>query len=177
MKNFPIPKRSEVSPENQVIFDKLAQMAGHVPNLYAIFAHSEYALGNYLAFQNGKSSLKASEREVINLVVSQYNLCIYCLSAHTALAKKIGFSDEQILDIRKAGISFDPKLDALAKLVKGIIENKGRAPQQLIDNFYGAGYTNGALVETLSVIGDKMISNYLHALTELPVDFPSAPEL
>jgi hypothetical protein len=27
------------------------------------------------------------------------------------------------------------------------------------------------------VIGDKIITNYLHALTQVPVDFPAAPAL
>jgi uncharacterized peroxidase-related enzyme len=177
MKNFPIPQREDVSPANQIIFDNLKKMVGHVPNLFAIFAHSEHALGNYLTFQNGKSSIKAKEREVINLVVSQYNHCIYCLAAHTTIAKLNGFTDEQVLEIRQAEISFDAKLDALAKLVKSIVEHKGHAEQKLLDNFYNAGYTHGTLVEAVSVIGDKMISNYLHALTEVPVDWPAAPEL
>lgn len=70
---------------------------------------------------------------------------------------------------------FYGKLDALAKLVKGIAAtNKGHVDQQLIDTFNDRGYSRGALVDTVSVIGDKTISNYLHAL-EVPVDFPAAP--
>lgn len=177
MKNFPIPTREEVTPANQVIFDNLKKMAGRVPNLFAVFAHSDHALGTYMNFQNARTSVKAKEREVINLVVSQYNRCEYCLAAHTALAKMNGFSDEQVLEIRKAEISFDPKLGALAKLVKSIVENKGHAPEGIIDDFYKAGYTHGTLMETILVIGDKIISNYVYALTNVPVDWPAAPAL
>jgi len=177
MKNFPIPTTEQVSPANQALFGNLQKLVGFVPNLFATFAHSENALGNYLALQNAKTSLKAKEREVVNLVVSQYNHCVYCLSAHTAIAKMNGFSDSQILEIRKAEISFDPKLDALAKLVKGIVENKGHAPSELTDIFFASGYSNGSLVDVVVLIGDKIITNYLHALTEVPVDWPLAPEL
>lgn len=177
MKDFPVPTREQVSPANQVIFDNLTKMAGQVPNLYATFAHSENALGNYLTLQNGKSSLRGKEREVINLVVSQVNDCLYCLSAHTAIAKKQGFTDDQVLEIRRAEITFDPKLDALAKLVKGITENKGHASQLQIDNFYAAGYNEGSLADVVMVIGDKIITNYMFALTAVPVDFPVAPAL
>ncbi|GAA4305793.1 carboxymuconolactone decarboxylase family protein [Compostibacter hankyongensis] len=177
MKNFPVPQRDQVSPSNQAIFDNLNKMVGFVPNLFAVYAHSENALGNYLAFQNGKTSLKAKEREVINLVVSQYNHCVYCLAAHTAIAKMNGFSEEQILEIRRAAITFDPRLAALAGLVKGIVENQGHASQELLDSFYSVGYTHGSLVDVVMVIGDKMISNYLHALTDIPVDWPAAPAL
>lgn len=177
MKTFPIPTKDQVSPANQLIFDNLTKMAGNVPNLYAVFAHSENALSNYLALQNGKSSLKAKEREVINLVVSQVNNCLYCLSAHTAIAKMQGFTDDQVLEIRRANITFAPKLDALAKLVKSITENKGHAEQQSIENFFAAGYNEGNLVDVVMVVGDKIITNYMFALTAVPIDFPIAPEL
>ena len=83
MKKFSILGREQVSPVNQVLFDKLEKLAGHVPNLYSVFAYSENALGNYLALQSGKSSLRGREKEVVNLVVSEINGCEYCLAAHT----------------------------------------------------------------------------------------------
>ncbi|MBO9673363.1 MAG: carboxymuconolactone decarboxylase family protein [Sphingobacteriaceae bacterium] len=152
-------------------------MVGFVPNLYAIFGHSESALGDYLALQNRKSSIRAKEREVINLVVSQVNECSYCLSAHTQFAKMNGFTDEQILDIRRANIGFDAKLDALAKLVKAAIENRGHVKAEVLENFFAAGYTEASLVDVTLIIGDKIITNYLHALTDIPVDWPLAPAL
>jgi len=94
MTHFTVPTRSEVSPANQGIFDNLQKGLGFVPNLYATFALSETALGDYLAFQNRKSTLRAKERELINLVVSEVNDCLYCLSAHTVLGKMNGFSED-----------------------------------------------------------------------------------
>ena len=72
---YTIPARNEVSATNQAIFDNLNKAIGFTPNLYAYFAKSETALGDYLAFQNRKSTLRAKEREVINLVTSQINGC------------------------------------------------------------------------------------------------------
>jgi AhpD family alkylhydroperoxidase len=174
MKKFSILGREQVSPVNQVLFDKLEKLAGHVPNLYSVFAYSENALGNYLALQSGKSSLRGREKEVVNLVVSEINGCEYCLAAHTGLAKMQGFTDEQILEIRRASISFDTKLDALARLVKSITENKGHADEALVDKFYAAGYDQGSLVDVVIAIGDKIITNYLYALTGIPIDYPMA---
>lgn len=172
-----MPTRETVSANNQNLFDNLNKMVGFVPNLYAAFARSEHALGNYLTLQSGKSSLRAKDREVINLVVSQVNECVYCLSAHTAIAKTQGFTDEQIIEIRKADISFDPKLAALARLVKSISENRGHADAALLEAFYAAGYDEANLVDTVMVIGDKVITNYIYALTEVPVDWPAVPAL
>jgi len=177
MKTFQVPTKEQVSPANQDLFDKLTKMAGHVPNLFAVFAHSENALGNYLTLGSGKTSLRAKEREVINLVVSQVNGCQYCLSAHTAIGKMQGFTDDQVLEVRRANITFDPKLDALAKLVKSIAENKGHADPQLVENFYAAGYNEGNLMDVVVAVGDKIITNYAFALTAVPIDYPIAPEL
>lgn len=177
MKTFTIPTAATVSPANQAIFANLQKGLGMVPNLYATLAHSEHALGNYLALQNGKSSLNAKEREVINLVVSQVNECAYCLAAHTALGGMVGFTPEQIIAIRQGGAPFDAKLDALARLVKSSAESRGHADAALLAAFFSAGYTDGQLVDTVMVIGDKIITNYLHALTQVPIDFPAAPAL
>lgn len=177
MSTFSVPTRSEVSATNQAIFDNLEKNLGFVPNLYATFAYSDTALKDYLALQNRKSSLKAKEREVINLVVSQINECQYCLAAHTALGKMNGFSDEQILEIREGSAAFDAKLDALAKFVKDTASNRGNANPESVEALFAAGYDKGNLVDILVVIGDKIISNYLHRITQIPVDFPAAPAL
>jgi len=177
MKAFAPLTREQVSPANQAIFDTLKKNLGMVPNLYAAMAHSENGLGNYITFQSGKSSLRGKEREAINLVVSQVNGCTYCLSAHTVLGKMHGLTDEQVIEIRKGSAPFDHKLDALVKLVKSITEKKGHADPELVDNFYAAGYNDGSLVDAIIIIGDKVIMNYLHNLTNIPVDFPLAPSL
>jgi len=79
--------------------------------------------------------------------------CRYCQSAHTALGKMNGFSDEQILEIRGGSAAFDAKLDALAKFTKSVVENRGNATLTAKDAFFAAN------------------------LTGFAIDFPLAPEL
>lgn len=177
MSQINVPTRSEVSAGNQAIFDQLKAKLGMVPNLYATLAHSEHALGNYLAFQNGQSSIQGKAREVVNLVVSQVNECDYCLAAHTVIGGMVGLKSEQVLEIRAGRASFDAKLDALAKLTRSIAINRGRADQELVDAFFAAGWTKANLVDAILVVGDKTVTNYLHATTKVPVDFPAAPKL
>ena len=171
---FTVPAKSDVSPVNQGIFDQLHKNLGFVPNLYAYFAKSETALGDYLAFQNRKSSLKAKEREVINLVTSQINGCRYCQSAHTVLGKMNGFTEAQILEIRKGTAGFDSKLDALVKFTASAVENRGRASEESKEAFFAAGYSEVNMIDAMIVVGDKIISNYIHNLTEFEIDFPVA---
>jgi AhpD family alkylhydroperoxidase len=176
-KTFSVPTRDEVTANNQMIFDKLKKGLGFVPNLYAYFGKHETALGDYLTLQNCKSSLKAKEREVINLVTSQVNGCRYCQSAHTVLGKMNGFSDEQIIELRKGSASFDSKLDALARFTTSVVKNNGRASIDAKENFFAAGYNEANMIDVIIVIGDKIISNYIHNLTDVEIDFPLADEI
>ncbi len=172
MSTFNVPKREEVSTANQAIFDNLEKSVGFVPNLFATYAHSENALSNYLALQNAKTSLKAKEKEVVNLAVSEVNGCVYCLSAHTAIGKMHGFSETEILELRQGRASFDTKLDALARLARNSTENRGATDEAVLENFFNAGWTKENLIDTIVLVGDKTISNYLHKTTQVPVDFP-----
>ncbi|GAB5400995.1 MAG: carboxymuconolactone decarboxylase family protein [Aureisphaera sp.] len=177
MSTFNVPTREDVSENNQVIFDSLKGKLGFVPNLYATYAYSDTALENYLNFSGSKTSLTAKEREVVNLAVSQENNCLYCLSAHTAIGKMNGFTDEQILELRTGRASFDNKLDALARLSQNLTENRGHADQVVVDNFLNAGYSKGNLIDAIVQVGEKTISNYIHSTTQIPVDFPVAQPL
>lgn len=177
MATFNVPQRSEVNEVNQGIFDNLEKQLGFVPNLYATYALSNNALNNYLSFAGSKTSLNNKEKEVVNLAVSEVNGCSYCLAAHTAIAQMNGFTEEQILELRAGKATFQSSYNALADLAKNITENRGKADQAVVDAFLAAGYTQENLVDTIVLVGDKTISNYLHNTTQVPVDFPAVAPL
>jgi AhpD family alkylhydroperoxidase len=176
MTTFKVPAREEVAPANQIHFDALKNALGMVPNLYATIAYSQNGLGRYLAYQGAKTSLSNKEKEAVNLVVSEVNGCLYCQSAHTVLGKMNGFSEDEILHLR-SGHATENKLNALVILAKDITQNKGRAAAENLDAFFAAGYTNENLVDLILQVSEKIAMNYLHNLTQIPVDFPLAAPL
>lgn len=173
---FKVPTRNEVAPTNQEIFDSLNKALGFVPNLYATIGYSENGLKRFLDYQNAKTSLSNKEKEAVNLVVSQVNGCVYCQSAHTVIGKMNGFSDTEVLNLRKAK-SENPKLDALVKLAADLTANRGVASDENVEAFFAQGYTNENLVDLILQISDKTAMNYLHNLTKVPVDFPIAESI
>jgi alkylhydroperoxidase family enzyme len=88
-----------------------------------------------------------------------------------------GFTDEQVLEIRSGRATFDPKLDALARFTLEVTAQKGRVGHETLENFLAAGYTQGSIVDVTIAVADKIVMNYLHNLTQIPIDFPVAPEL
>ncbi len=170
--------REQASPAVQPIFDLLKSKVGMVPNLYATIANSPNTLPAYLAFDEalGKGVFTAKERQSIFLIVSQINGCHYCQSAHTALGKMNGFTEEETIQLRTATIG-DEKLRALTLLAAEITGTHGKPSQKSLDAFKTAGYGNDALVELVAHIGYKTVANYLHNIAQFPIDFPVAKEL
>ena len=177
MRPFEVPARDDVTEQNQQIFDDLKSKVGFVPNIYATYAYSRHALGRYLAFANAKTSLSSKEKEVVNLVTSEVNGCTYCQAAHTQIGKMNGFTDEQILELRDGRASFDVKLDALARLAGEIAEKRGNVSEDVLADFFGAGYDRENLIDVIVNVGEKATTNFLHNVTQIPIDFPVAPEL
>jgi uncharacterized peroxidase-related enzyme len=177
MSNFNVPTREEVSENNQAIFDNLQKAVGFVPNIYAGMGHSKNALGSYLQFSGAASSLTKKEKEVVDLAVSQLNGCRYCQAAHTATAKMNGFTDDQIIELRKGGASWDNKINILAQTAQRITATKGQIGAEALDAFHTAGYTKENLVDLIMAIGIITVTNLFHNVTEVPIDFPIAVEL
>jgi AhpD family alkylhydroperoxidase len=172
MNDFLISNEQNVSEKNQRIFEELKGMFGKVPNILAAFTSSENGLENYFNYLTQNNSLTYREREVVNLVVSQVNQCPYCLSFHSAVAERIGFSDEQILDIRANNIQFDKDLKAIAALAHNIALTKGHIAGSVLLDFYEAGYDQGHLVDVVLAVGNITTLNLLYAITNVPIDFP-----
>lgn len=178
MKTIQVPTHTQVSSQNQAIFDNLKQQIGKVPNLYATLALSDVALKANLDFAGAfeKSDFTNKEAQAVYLAVSEVNQCTYCLAAHTALAQMNGFTEDETFLLRAATIE-DVKLKALTQLAKSISENKGRPTEELVDNFFKAGYNEAALINLIGLVSAKIFSNFVHNTTKIPVDFPAAKPL
>ena len=108
-------------------------MLGEVINL------GEKLRKGILSFDDSLNRGTFSKREVqaIDLVTAQENGCQYCLAAHTTIAKKLGFSEEETFQIRTATID-DPTLNALTGLAKEILTTKGYPYDYHIEKFFSA---------------------------------------
>lgn len=173
-----LPTQAQLKPASRQILDEVSAKLGMVPNLYSYIARSPNALKSYLDFQQAQArgTFKAREREAVFLAVSEANGCEYCRAAHTALAKMNGFTEEETLQLR-AGNHADRRLRALTRLASAITTQRGRVDTALIKEFFVAGYDETALVDLVTLVADKTLSNYLHNMAGFQVDFPAAQPL
>jgi hypothetical protein len=137
-----------------MIFDQLQKGFGSVPNLYATREYPEHALGNYLALQNGKSSLNGKAREVINLVVSEVNRCQYWLAVRDDRQKDRPHRRTDPRDPQR-----ESELRCEARCAGASCARYGRQPRSrgrcVGRAFFVAGWTKASLVDAIVVIDDK----------------------
>jgi len=88
-----------------------------------------------------------------------------------------GFNDEQIIELRKGGASWDAKLDILARMSKSIADNRGKVGDELKAEFFNAGYKKENFVDLVIAAGIINITNTFHNLTQVEIDFPVATEI
>ena len=173
VKPIAVPTREQVDAISQGVFDQLKGQLGMVPNLYATIGYSSNALTSFLAFSGnaGKGVFSNKEIEAIKLAVSEANDCVYCKSAHTAIAKMNGFTEEETVQLRKGTIA-DEKLNVLSTLAAAVATKAGHVEATDRDKFFALGYDEAALVEFVAVVASVTFTNYVHAITQVPVDFP-----
>ncbi|MBU0468272.1 MAG: carboxymuconolactone decarboxylase family protein [Candidatus Omnitrophica bacterium] len=169
----------EQAPEkSKPLFEAIKGKFGKIPNIFALMAYSPATLEAFLSYKEllSKGELSSQEQEAVSLVVAQQNKCDYCLAAHSAIAKTLGISDEEILRNRKCDSS-DQKIKALLALSRNIVATNGFPSDGNIDAFIEAGYSKSALVELVGFVALNIFTNYLNHVVKTPIDFPEAQAL
>lgn len=146
---------------------------GMVPNIYAAMAHSPAALGAKLAFDEAfsKSELSPAVKEQLALAIAGANNCDYCASAHTAIGKGAGLSEDEITN-NIAGNASDPRVQAILNLAKSIVNNRGNISDDELSDARNAGVTEGELVEIVAVVAINIYTNYFNHIAATSIDFP-----
>jgi uncharacterized peroxidase-related enzyme len=168
----------EANENSQAIFKAVKSKIGMVPNLYATMGVSDKLLGGFLSFTETLKSgeLSAKEYEAIALATSQANGCAYCLSAHTAIGKMNGFTEEETLELRDNSIE-DPKLNALVTLTSELVNLKGHPTETTVVNFFEAGYNKAAFAEVMAITALTTITNNVYQNGGFEIDFPKAQNI
>ena len=71
---------------------KAVQLAnGFIPNLIGVLANAPTALETYrtVGAINGRNSLTATEREVVQITAAVVNGCDFCVASHSKIALKV----------------------------------------------------------------------------------------
>lgn len=157
------------------LLDAVKGKLGLVPNMTRAMANSPAVLEAYLGFSGAlsKGSLTAKNREQIALAIGQANECDYCLAAHSTIGKMVGLTPDQILDSRR-GTAIDPKIDALIRFARKLVDERGRVSDAAIAEVRAEGWDDGAIAEVVANVALNIFTNYFNHVAETDIDFSRA---
>jgi uncharacterized peroxidase-related enzyme len=146
---------------------------GIVPNMTRAMANSPAVLEGYLGLSGALAggALEPQIREELALVTAENNGCDYCLSAHTALGKMAGLSEQQILSSRE-GRGTTERATAALTFAKQILGGKGHVNDGDLRAARAAGFTDGEIAEIIAHVALNVLTNYFNTVTQVDIDFP-----
>lgn len=162
--------------EQKALFDAIQNQLGMVPNFLRVFAHSPDALQAFLGLHHiaNNGVLDAVTRERIALTLAQQNECEYCLSAHTAIARKTGLNGTEI-EANRAGSSQDAKAAVAVKFARALVEHKGEITTSELQSMRDVGFSEAEIVEVITHVGMNLLTNILGKASRVSIDFPKVP--
>ncbi len=160
---------------------QVKQAWGFVPKLQASLAESPVALKGYDDLFNliaAEATLTAAEQQVVYQAINVYHGCEYCTAGHTFLSRQAGVPEDVIAALRGREQIADARLEALRIFAETVARERGFAGDDAVDAFVAAGFTKAQVLEVVTIIATKVISNYTNHLTHTPLeDFMSDPAL
>lgn len=172
----------ETAPEaSRALLEATRKAWGFVPTLQGTLAESPVALQAYTTLFDlvGQSTLTPVEQQIAFLAVSVLHGCEYCVAGHTYLARSVGVPEAAVQAMRRhRPLVESARLQALRSFCEAVVRERGFAGDAAVDAFIAAGYTRRNLLEVVTIIATKTISNYTNHLTHTPKEsFMADPAL
>jgi uncharacterized peroxidase-related enzyme len=166
------------SGESKSLLDAVQAKMGVTPNFIRVLANSPKALEGFLGLYGalGDAQLSKATQERIALAVAEGNGCQYCVSAHTAIGRHAGLTNEEMA-LNRRGSSSDVKAAATVAFAKTLNDNLGEVTTAEFDAARSAGLSDGEIVEVIAVVALNIFTNILGKATRVDIDFPKVDML
>src|SRR5256885_1085337 len=147
---FPVPDEESLPEDLRKLFAKARERLGFVPNVFRAYAFRPERLrlwfSHFKAVHEPTDDLDAADRELIAVVVSSANQCLYCLVAHgAALREELGdpvLGERIAFDWRRAGL--DRRRSAIAAYAEKLTLRPREVDRGDLQSLLAAGLARGA---------------------------------
>jgi len=159
--------------EAKSLLDAVQAQLGVTPNFIRVLANSPKALEGFLGLYGalGSISIGKPTQERIALAIAEGNGCQYCVSAHTAIGRGAGLTNDEMA-LNRQGSSNDAKAAAVVAFAKALNANMGEITTGEFDAARNAGLGDAEIVEVITVVALNIFTNILGKATRVEVDFP-----
>jgi uncharacterized peroxidase-related enzyme len=168
---LPVPDESELDEDLRGLFERARERLGFVPNVFRVYAlrpeHLRRWRSHFTEVTLGESAITPAEREMIAVVVSNENHCLYCLTSHGAgLRVALGdgvLGDRITLDYRRAGL--DERTTAMLDYAVKITRNPVECSEADIERLRALGFSDQAIFDIAETAAMYNFTNRLAAAT------------
>jgi AhpD family alkylhydroperoxidase len=169
----PVPETAGI-PEEAEALDAIRSAWGGVPQLGRVIARSRPLTRAMLAFDRelAHGRFRGAFAEQLSIAVANENRCAYCLAAHTAAGRARGLDDQALADAR-LGSAADAKQASALTFVQTVVRERGKVAAHDLAAVRAAGWDHADIVELVGHAIASTLTNYLHHLSDVPVDFPA----
>ena len=170
---IPSIQPNDATGKTKELFDGVKAKIGLVPNIFKLLAQSPLGLEGFLQFSGALAggSLDAATRERIALAVANVNGCDYCNAAHTAVAKSLKLSAEEI-EANRQGHSSDAQASVAVAFARKVAVTRADVSEADIQALRQAGYSDVQIVEIVLNVAYNVITNYVNEAFKTEIDFP-----
>ncbi len=114
---YPVPELDDLPDDIKATILEVQEQSGFIPNVFLALAHRPDEFRAFFAYHNAlmekESGLTLADKEMIIVVTSAHNNCIYCVIAHGAIlrirAKNALLADQVATNYLKADITLRQK--------------------------------------------------------------------
>lgn len=174
MTDFELYSRDTAPDEAVPVIDGFVRKYGALPNMMAMMAESPEILEAYLMMSGlwAKTSLSATERDVVLLAINRENACRYCMASQSFVSSRSGMPVDMLEALREGKPLGDARLEALRLFATAVVRDRGWVGEAAMTAFLAAGYTRRNIFEVILAASFKTLSNYTDHVTDAPVDTP-----
>jgi uncharacterized peroxidase-related enzyme len=166
-----LPEENALDEDLKKLFARAREKLGFVPNVFAGYMvrpeRFRKWFNHFREIMQGQSELSPAEREMISVVVSSENQCLYCLIAHgadlrVALADPV-LGDRITLDYRRAGL--DERTVAMLDYAVKITTNPVECSEADIERLREAGFSDETIFDIAETAAMYNFTNRLASAT------------
>lgn len=156
----------------------LKQAIGFLPNVAATMAESPALLNAFISSFGSfhGSGFDDREKQAILLANAVAINCGWTVAFHSTVALKVGVSASDVEAIRNGAPPQDPKLAALSRLAKRLVEAHGSVSADDLASFTTAGYTMRQALDIVAGIGISTMAALVGNMARTPVEAPLQPQ-
>jgi uncharacterized peroxidase-related enzyme len=170
---FPVPAESELPADLAGLFAAARRRLGFVPNVFRVWAYRPERLSawfaHYRQLHEPTEGLSAADREMVAVVVSAANGCLYCLVAHgAALREQLGdpvLGERISYDWRRAGL--DPRRRAICRYAEKLTLRPREVDRADLDGLLGVGLTQAEAWDVAELAAMYNLTNRMAMATNM----------